>query len=122
VRIVCDDPDIKIAFGDEELKVTGAYQEPVTLKPGKVGLKVTRKAEKGEAFEFETDKLIVNKGDRIVLRIEVAEGKVQIVRDGKGVLDEMLLPVPQGPIAAKPQNSATAPPSAHAPFDAKRAR
>lgn len=92
VRIECDDPDIKVAFEKGEFKVTGAYKEPLALKPGKIGLKV----KKGEDFEFETDKLIVHKGDKIVLKIEVVAGKVQIVQDGKGVLDSKELPVVKG--------------------------
>ena len=35
VRIECDDPAIKIAFEDGELKVAGAYKEPLTLKPAR---------------------------------------------------------------------------------------
>jgi serine/threonine protein kinase/Leucine-rich repeat (LRR) protein len=99
VRIECDDPSIKVAFEDGELKVTGAYKEPITLKPGKVDLRITRQGADGDDFNFETDKLIVNKGDKIVLKIEVLEGKVQIVQAGKGVLDSKALPVEPAPIA-----------------------
>ena len=94
VRIECDDPTIRIAFADGELKVTGAYKTPITLKPGNVSLKIVKKEANGDDFEFETDKLIVNKGDKIVLKIEVVEGKMQIVQAGKGVLDSKLLPAP----------------------------
>jgi eukaryotic-like serine/threonine-protein kinase len=90
VRIDCDDPAVKVAFEDGEFKVAGAYKEPITLKPGKVGLKV----KKGDDFEFETDKLIVNNGDKIVLRIEVVPGRVRVVQDGKGELDSKALTLP----------------------------
>jgi len=87
VRIERDDPEIKIAFDEGELKIVGAYKEPLALKPGKHGLKI----KKGD-FEFETDKLIVHRGDKIVLRIEVQAGKVQVVQAGRGVLDGKDLP------------------------------
>lgn len=90
VSIECSDPAIKIAFDDGALKVAGAYQEPLIVEPGKVGLRIAR----GDDFKFETDKLIVNKGDKIALKIEVVEGKVQIVQAGKGVLDSKELPTP----------------------------
>lgn len=89
VSIECADPAIKLAFEDGELKVAGAYKEPLTVRPGKVGLRITR----GDDFEFETDKLVVNKGDKVALRIDVTEGQVQIVQAGKGVLDSKRLPL-----------------------------
>lgn len=92
VRIECNDPSIKLAFQGGELKVTGAYDQPVTLTPGKVDLKITKPQPGGGDFEFETDKLVVRKGDQIVLKIEVLDGEVRIVQDGKGVVDSMSLP------------------------------
>ena len=92
VRIECNDPSIKLAFQGGELKVTGAYDQPVTLTPGKVDLKITKPQRGGGDFEFETDKLVVRKGDQIVLKIEVLDGEVRIVQDGKGVVDSMSLP------------------------------
>jgi len=86
VRIVSNDPAIKLAFDDGELKIVGAYKEPLTLRPGKHGLKIKR-----DDFEFETDKLIVSKGDDIRLDIRFVEGKVQIVR-GDNVIDESPTP------------------------------
>ena len=92
VRIECNDPSIQLAFRGGELKVTGAYDQPVTLTPGKVDLKITKPQPSGKDFEFETDKLVVRKGDQIVLKIEVLDGEVRIVQDGKGVVDSKLLP------------------------------
>ncbi len=87
VRIECNDPSIKLAFQGGELQVTGAYDQPVTLTPGKVDLKITRPQPDGKDFEFETDKLVVRKGDQIILKIEVLDGEVRIVQDGKGLID-----------------------------------
>ena len=82
VRIESNDDAIKIAFDGGELKIVGAYNEPLSLKPGQHGLKIKR-----DDFEFETDKLVVTKGDKITLKIEVLKGKMQLVQAGKGVLD-----------------------------------
>ncbi|MFO1003997.1 MAG: SUMF1/EgtB/PvdO family nonheme iron enzyme [Planctomycetaceae bacterium] len=87
VRIESNDPSIMLAFGNGELKVTGAYDQPVTLTPGKVALKITRPKPDGTRFEFETDKLVVREGDRIVLKVEVLDGEVRVVQDGKGMID-----------------------------------
>lgn len=87
VRIESNDPSIMLAFGGGELKVTGAYDQPVTLTPGKVDLKITRPQPDGTDFEFETDKLVIRKGDAIVLKIEVLDGEVRLVQDGQGMID-----------------------------------
>jgi hypothetical protein len=92
VRIECNDPSIKLAFRGGELKVTGAYDQPVTLTPGKVDLKISKPQPDGKDFVFESDKLVVRKGDLIVLKIEVLDGVVRIVRDGKGLVDSKSLP------------------------------
>ncbi len=106
VRIECDDPSINIAFGTGEFKVAGAYKEPLSFKPGKVGLRVARKGQEGDDFEFETDKFIVSKGDQIVLRIEAVAGKVQIVQAGKGVLDSRDVPVTPRSVVADVERKA----------------
>jgi serine/threonine protein kinase/formylglycine-generating enzyme required for sulfatase activity len=87
VRIESNDPSIMLAFGNGELKVTGAYEQPVTLTAGKVDLKITRPQPDGTNFEFETDKLVVRKGDQIMLKVEVLDGEVRIVQEGHGVID-----------------------------------
>ena len=91
VRIESNDPSIMLAFGNGELRVTGAYDQPVTLTPGKVDLKIRKPQPDGKDFEFETDKLVVRKGDQIVLKIEVLDGEVRVVQDGKGMIDSKLL-------------------------------
>ncbi len=87
VRIESNDPSIMLAFGNGELKVTGAYDQPVTLAPGKVDLRITRPKPDGTDFEFETDKLVVRKTDKIALKIEVLDGEVRVIQDGKGMID-----------------------------------
>lgn len=94
VRIESNDSSIKLAFEDEELQVTGAYDKPLTLKPGKVKLKITKPLAEGKELEFESDKLVIRNGDRISLMIEVLDSEVRIVQDGKGVIDAMPLVAP----------------------------
>jgi serine/threonine protein kinase len=91
VRIESNDPSIQVAFAEGELKVTGAYKEPIALKPGKVDLRIVKTDATGNDFEFETDKLVVHKGEKVVLRIDVIEGQVRVVQAGKGVLDSKAL-------------------------------
>ena len=83
VRIESDDPAIKVAVDNDELKIVGAYSDPLTLSPGQHGIKI----KKGNDFEFETDKLVVSRGEKVVLKIEVVPGEVRIVEAGKGLLD-----------------------------------
>jgi len=94
VSIESDDPAIQIAFDNDELKIVGAYNDPLTLSPGQHGIKI----KKGKDFEFETDKLIVNRGEKVVLKVEVVKGEVRIVEAGKGLLDSKL-------IAQQPENT-----------------
>jgi len=92
VRIECNDPAIQIAFGNSEMKITGAYAQPIILKPGKVELKIKKLDENGGEFIFETDKLIVTKGDEIALRVELLDSEIKLKHIGKGVIDSKQLP------------------------------
>ncbi len=87
VRIESDDKTIQIAFDKDELKIVGAYDEPLAIAPGQHGLRIR----KGKDFEFDTDKLIVNHGETVVLKVEFVPGEVRIVQEGKGVLDSKSL-------------------------------
>ena len=93
VRIECSDPSIQIAFDKAEMKVIGAYREPIIFQPGKVALRVARKGTAGGDFDFETDKFVVNRGDIIGLRVELVTGEVRIVQSGKGVIDAKAIDV-----------------------------
>ena len=93
VRIESKDDSIKLAFDGGEMKVIGAYEKPLSLKPGKHRLKV-----KHADFEFETDKLVVARGDEIKLSIQFSPGKVQLIEAKKGVLDERAIPKVDAPI------------------------
>ena len=97
VRIESDDPAIQIAFDKDELKIVGAYNEPLAITAGQHGLKI----KKGNDFELETDKLIVNHGETVALKIEFVHGEVRIVQEGKGVLDAKRLTQQAGNADAK---------------------
>ena len=83
VCIESNDPAIQIAFDNDALEIVGAYSDPLTLSPGRHGIKI----KKGKDFEFETDKLILNRGEKVVLKVEVVKGEVRVVEAGKGLLD-----------------------------------
>jgi serine/threonine protein kinase/Leucine-rich repeat (LRR) protein len=77
VRIESNDPNVKVTFDKDGPTITGADSEPITLKPGKHGIVVTRRN-----FTFETDRFVLKKGETVTLKIEFQGGKVQIVKDG----------------------------------------
>jgi len=74
------------------MKITGAYAQPIILKPDKVELKIKKLDENGGEFIFETDKLIVTKGDEIALRVELLDSEIKLEHIGKGVIDSKQLP------------------------------
>jgi len=105
VKIESDDPNIEIVFDKTGPIIKGKNTEPISLRVGKHGLLVKR----GDLF-FETDKLLIKKGETVTLKVELLPGKMQLVMDGKVIgFGEMPLPAP------------SAPPLAIAPFDAKQA-
>ena len=95
VRVEINDPSIKVAVDKGEFKIQGADRHDITLRAGEHGLHIKR-----DDLEFETDKFILKKGDRITLKIELLDGKVQVVQDGK-VVGQKRLPAP--PLPAPPE-------------------
>ena len=63
------------------------------MEAGEESLKIKR----GD-LEFETDKFVLKKGDKVTLKIELLPGKVQVVRDGK-VIGTRDLPLPPKAVA-----------------------
>ncbi len=50
VLIESNDPNIELAFNQGQLKVTGAYDDPITIRPGKVNLKINKPQANGQDF------------------------------------------------------------------------
>ena len=92
VRVECSDPNIQIAFGDGELRIANAYTQPLVVQPGTVELRIKKLEADGSEFVFESDKLIVRKGDVIALRIELLESEIEIEQIGKGLIDSRKFP------------------------------
>ncbi len=92
VKVECNDPGIQIAFGDGDLKIANAYSDPIVVQPGIVELKIKKLSEDGTEFVFETDKLIVRKGDTIALRIELLDRELRLEQIGKGIIDSSVIP------------------------------
>ncbi len=92
VLIESNDPNIELAFNQGQLKVTGAYDDPITIRPGKVNLKINKPQANGQDFVFETDKLVVRKGEDVSLKIEVLDHEVRILQSGKGIIESKALP------------------------------
>ena len=94
-RVEINDPSIKVAVDKGEFKIQGVDRHDITLRAGEHGLHI-----KCDHLEFETDKFILKKGDRITLKIELLDGKVQVVQDGK-VVGQKWLPAP--PLPSPPE-------------------
>ena len=78
VRVEIDDPEIKVAIDKGQFTIQGADKHDIKLTAGDHQLRIKR----GD-FEFEADKFVLKKGDKVKLRIEFLAGKVQVVQDGK---------------------------------------
>lgn len=80
VEIADSDPPIEVTIKGTEFKFTGADPQPISVKPGE-GEKifvVTR----GPDFSFETDKLVLKKGDRKVVEVLLLNGVVKVSSAG----------------------------------------
>jgi serine/threonine protein kinase len=87
VRVECNDPNIQVAFGDGELRIANAYTKPLVVQPGAVELKIKKLEADGSEFVFESDKLVIKKGDAIALKIELLDKRISIEQIGKGIID-----------------------------------
>ncbi|TVS09658.1 MAG: hypothetical protein EA424_26675 [Planctomycetaceae bacterium] len=101
IRVEINDPSIEVAIQGTEILLRQADQgKDVKLSPGDKTLIVQR----GD-FTFETDKLILKKGETITVRVELLEGKVE-VKQRDAVLGQAQLPLP--PVAKAPFDTAQA--------------
>ncbi len=95
IRVEINDPQIEVAIKGTEIVFRQAHQgTDVKLSPGEKTLAV----ERGD-FKFETDKLILKRGDEVIVHVELLAGEVQ-VRQGDKVIGQKMLPTP--PIALAP--------------------
>ena len=88
VKIESDDPSVEIVFDKSGPIIKGADKEPITLRAGEHGILIKR----GD-FAFEADKFVLKKGETITLKLELLQGKMQIVQDGK-VMALSAIPLP----------------------------
>jgi formylglycine-generating enzyme required for sulfatase activity/WD40 repeat protein len=89
VRIETDDPDVEVVFDKTGPTIKGADKEPITLRAGEHGVLVRR----GD-FSFETDKLLIQKGQTITLKVELLNGQMRLVQDGR-VIAARDMPLPR---------------------------
>jgi len=102
IRVEINDPQIEVAIQGTDITLKQADQgKDVKLSPGEKTLIVQR----GD-FRFETDKLILKRGETVTVRVELLAGQVQ-VHQGDNLLGQGKLPRP---------------PLAKAPFDADEAK
>jgi serine/threonine protein kinase/Leucine-rich repeat (LRR) protein len=88
VRIELNDDSIEATLTKNGAVIKGADKaHDITVAAGEHALKIKR----GD-LEFETDKFVLKKGDKVTLKIELLPGKVQVVRDDK-VIGAKALPL-----------------------------
>ncbi len=93
VRIEIDDPQIKLAIEGHTATITNADKQPITLKPGKHGLTITR----GD-FTFNTASFELPRRGKTALTITWHPGqKMTVTQDGVPI-GEKAVPVP--PVAS----------------------
>ena len=101
IRIEINDPKIEVAIEGTEIVLKQADQgRDVRLSPGNHTLVIRR-----DDLQFETNKLILRRGDAVTVRVELLAGEVQVRQDEK-LIGQRKLP----------------PPLAVAPFDADQAK
>ncbi len=101
IRVEISDPAIEVGIKGTHIVLKQADQgQDVTLAPGAHTLIVDR----GD-FQFETDQLILKRGELVTLRIELVGGEIQ-VRQGEKRLGQRKLPPP--PLAVTPFDLPTA--------------
>lgn len=89
LRIEVNDPQIEVSVKGTDIVLKGVDKEEISLAPGEHTLHVTR----GD-FEFDTDSLVLKKGESILVKVELLEGVVQVARDGKVITSRKLMPEP----------------------------
>jgi len=101
IRVEINDPQIEVAIKGTSIVLKQADQgKDVKLSPGDKTLIVQR----GD-FKFETNKLVLKKGETVTVHVELLAGKVE-VKQGDTVLGQAKLPLP--PVAKAPFDSAQA--------------
>lgn len=111
IRVEINDPQIEVAIKGTEIVLKQADQaRRVKLSPGDHTLVV----ERGD-FKFETDKLILKRGETVAVQVTLMADKVQ-ARQGERLIGE-------GQLATSSHKGSTGPPKpAIAPFNTKQAR
>lgn len=118
IRVEINDPEIEVAIKGTGIVLKQADQgTDVKLAPGEHTLIVQR----GD-FQFETDKLILKRGETVAVKVELLAGQVEIHK-GDVLLGQARLPMAQTAVSDSwdgwPKD---APPPAIAPFNAAQAK
>jgi serine/threonine protein kinase len=80
IRVEINDPDIEVALTAKGIKIKGAdKQGDIVVTPGEHSLKVSR----GELF-FDTDKIVLKKGDVVTVKVEWLKDKLVAARADTG--------------------------------------
>lgn len=124
IRVEINDPEIEVAIKGTDIVLKQADQgTDVKLSAGDHTIIVQR----GD-FTFETDKLVLKRGDTVTVKVELLAGQVQVHQGdmllGQGPLPEQIIRPDAEPQIGSGWHGwpAEAPPPAIAPFDAEQAK
>lgn len=98
VRIEIDDPEVKLAIEGHTATITNADKQPITLKPGKHGLTITR----GD-FTFDTASFELPRRGNTVLKVTWHSGqKLVVMQDGTAIGEKARSPVETASVPLPP--------------------
>ena len=124
IRVEINDPEIEVAIKGTDIVLKQADQgTDVKLSAGDHTIIVQR----GD-FTFETDKLVLKRGDTVTVKVELLAGQVQVHQGdmllGQGPLPEQIIRPDAEPQIGSGWHGwpAEAPPPATAPFNAEQAQ
>jgi eukaryotic-like serine/threonine-protein kinase len=100
VRIEIDDPEIKLAIEGHSATITKADTQPITLKPGKHGLTITR----GD-FTFDTTTFELARKGKATLKVSWHAGQKMVVMQDGQVIGEKVAPPAPAVVAPRPASN-----------------
>ena len=80
LRFEIDDPMLAVRFGDEEISIDNDG-DTIHIKPGEEQRFVVTQ----DGLEIETDSMTLRKGDKVILRVAIVDGKLLVDAEGARV-------------------------------------
>ncbi len=100
LRVEILDPKVELSVQGTELLLKGVDTKDISVTPGNLTLHVKR-----DDFEFDTKTLVLEKGETVVVRVELLDGALQVVSNGQ-VIGSMRPDVAPAAMATARSNAA----------------